>query len=552
MSESEFSAISGISDFDKLVLSQSKFIDKTLFIRDIMTNQPEVLLITRPRRFGKTLNLSMLKEFLSLEGQDLFGNLKIAQHKDFCAQHQNQYPVIFLTFKECNQSDFHGLYLQLLKIFSQLYQQFESAFDSPKLLNVQKTIAAHIRERALPDPRDLTEALVLLSEALFKHTGKRVIMLIDEYDQPFHTAYNEGYYEDTARFMRTLLGSALKGNPYLHKAVLTGITRVAQESLFSGLNNVASCSLLDDFFSQHFGFTESEVLSLLPHPDMMEPIRSWYNGYVFGSAKVYNPWSIIECLRHKGVLRMYWVNTSAHTLLAKLIFQSPTAFKVQMEALLSGGSIRRTLPDTITFQNLATDPDSLWTLLLHSGYVTALSQEFPEYQNPILTLALPNTEIRLCYIDLMSKWFSNVPMEFPPLIRKLEKGQVKEFCSTLSTYLITSSSYLDFPKNSAEQLFHVFLLGIFAEQAPGYQVLSNREIGLGRPDLVLIPKDPAQQFTIIFELKICYDEEDLQSQADLALQQIQDKKYAFPFAGPVLSIGLAFYGKQMAYATAEN
>lgn len=405
----------GYDDFGKVTEKGLTFIDKTLLIKEMLDDrQTEVSVILRPRRFGKTFNLSMLRHFFAAEvygrkTAGLFDNLKIAQLGDEYMRHQGKYPVVSVTFKDIKELNYTSARQALAKVLSRLYKENYVLLDSNKLTAADKHSFNKILNEEGTDA-DLQSSLLDLMSYLFQHYGVKPYLLIDEYDTPIISAYISGYYSEMISLMRGLFGMTLKSNPYLEKAMITGILRVAKESMFSGLNNLKVFSVLNSNYSEHFGFTESEVENVLAQAGLSEnsaEIRAWYNGYQIGGRVIYNPWSIANCLYEKGDLRPYWINTSDNQLVKDLLKQSPLEFKSNFEILLSDNYIEEIIDESLVFNALRENPDSLWSLLLMSGYLTAVSSETDEQGRPSCRLAIPNREVRSLYRQIIEEWLSD-------------------------------------------------------------------------------------------------------------------------------------------------
>jgi hypothetical protein len=394
----------GVSDFSTLIKGRYQFVDKTPLIKEIMEDGFEVLLITRPRRFGKTLNLSMLHHFLQKndpQDENLFKNLEISKDSAFCQQHQNQYPVIFISFKGVKQSSYDEAYADVVVLIKQLYEKHSYLLDDNLLLKSEKdTFNLLLNKNA--DAADIRQAVKQLSLYMERKFKKAPIILIDEYDTPIQEAYLNDYYKEMSDLMRGILGETLKDNTSLTKAVLTGITRVSQESLFSGLNNISVYSLLREKYGQYFGFTESEVIKLISDTQQTVPlasIKEWYNGYQVGKYVLYNPWSIINCLSNQGELRPYWVNTSSNELIGKLLSKAEPVVKQSLEALLQGKTVEQPLSENLVFPDIERSDEALWSLLLYAGYLNVLSSEL-RGRRLMATMAIPNKEVGFVY----EKW----------------------------------------------------------------------------------------------------------------------------------------------------
>jgi hypothetical protein len=547
----------GVSDFKELIAHKYKLVDKSLFIKEILQNSAKVILITRPRRFGKTLNLSMLYYFLQkncLQDINLFDNLIIGEDQKFCQEYQNQYPVIFISFKDIRADNYAEAYEDVVLLISQLYEDHRHLLDSDALSDSEKKTFNNVlnKEASLSE---IKIAVKQLTKHLFKSFNKTPIILIDEYDTPIQEAYLKNYYEDMISLMRGILGSALKDNSFLGKSVVTGITRVAQESLFSGVNNLEVYSLLREKYGQYFGFLEEEVIKLINETEQevsFQEIKEWYNGYQIGRYTLYNPWSIISCLRNHGKLGQYWLNTSSNDLIAVLLNKAKADIKHQFEELLQGNCVEQPLSENLVFADLDTQEEALWSLLLYAGYLNVLSAEL-RGSRLMAKISIPNKEVGIVYDKIVEQWFSKAISldSYDKFIRSLACGEMDKFKQYLSSYIMQSGSYFDFSSNTSEQIFHVFVLGLVVGLRDEYIIRSNQESGLGRFDVVLIPKN-RQRNGILLEFKVANTEESLVNKAEEALVQIKDKQYLQNFKQhdikSVLAIGMAFCGKQLEMA----
>jgi hypothetical protein len=540
----------GISDFTKIIQKEYAFIDKTMFIKEIIDDAADVILITRPRRFGKTLAMSMLEAFFSTDGSDIFKKLNIAKETEFCSGHQNKYPVLFFSFKDCKYSDFDSLFIQIQRVFSNLYKKHNYLLEENSLDEDEKATFKDVLAQKISSPSQLASALADLISYVKKYTSIKPIVLIDEYDSPIYSSYTHGFYDKIIEFMRTMLGSALKDNPNLEKAIITGIAKVAQESMFSGLNNLQSYTILDDKYANYFGFTQGEVESLLPTPDLIEPIRSWYNGYTIGKYQIYNPWSIIECLSRDARLLAYWVNTSDNALVMELIDEAKPEFRKRIEAIMAGEIQDQIVQTNLSFKDIKTDENAVWTLLIHGGYLNVISSYIDESGYICAKVGVPNKEIMQVYQNILKKWFTPQTQStnfYNTFLNSLMSGNAEEFARHIQIYIRESGSYFDFTKNIPERVFHMFILGILMGLRGKYNINSNRETGLGRADMILIPKDAKKQ-GVVLEFKVCSKPKLLQKTAQDALAQITDKHYTDAFSGSILALGMSFHGKEMRYA----
>ncbi len=545
---------SGVSDFNELVKGSYQFADKSLFIKEIINDGAKVILITRPRRFGKTLNLSMLYYFLQLnhpqEG-NLFEDLAISQDATFCQKHQQRYPVIFISFKDVKKSSYQAAYGDIVELISKLHAHNRYLLDGDLLHQDETQIFNSLlnQEATQADVESAISQLSLYMTRKFKQTP---ILLIDEYDTPIQEAYLRGYYLEMIDLMRSILGKALKDNTSLHKAILTGITRVAQESLFSGVNNLEVYSLLREDYGQYFGFSEAEVVKFITntgHEVSLQSIKEWYNGYQVGKYILYNPWSIIGCLKNHGKLGPYWLNTSSNNLIKELLTKADDSIKTQFELLLQGKTIEKPLLENLVFPELETKEEAIWSLLLYAGYLNVSSTELKDFEL-IAQVSIPNREVMYVYDEMVAGWFRRDTSlaSYKKFIKSLSCGDMNSFKQCLTDYIMQTSSYFDFNKNTPEKVFHSFMLGLVVGLKDNYIIQSNQESGLGRFDVIFIPKDKKTN-GILLEFKTGETIELLPKRAKEALVQIKDKQYFELFKQhdvlSVLAIGLAFCGKQV-------
>ena len=545
-------------DFRTLIDKKLLFVDKTLLIKEFIDNKgSQVNLITRPRRFGKTLNLSMLHYFFAEKidnkpTKGLFDGLKISGAGEQYIAHQGQYPVIFLTFKEIQNENPQNMIKALKSLMADIYHLYYFLLDSPHLTTVQKeNFNVVLRQKV--DEINLEKALFKLTEYLYAHYQKKVIILIDEYDAPIQAGYFNNYYEKAIKMMRGLLGTCLKTNRYLERALLTGITRVSKESLFSGLNNLKVYSLLNKKYQEHFGFTEKEVNMLVDkmgYQDKLAEMKAWYNGYTVGDTTLYNPWSIISCLDNDGLIENYWLNTSGNELIKKLLINSSGDFKEDFEQLLRGESIRQSIREDMVFGDLKSDESLIWSLFFVAGYLKIVaSSEEQEDESINCELKIPNQEIRIFYSSLIKKWLrGDKSLDwYNTFIKYLLIGNVEKFEANFQQILANIVSVYDIAP-SPEVFYHGLVLGLVVT-LNHYEIKSNRESGKGRYDIAVIPRDP-QVLGLLFELKSVEEtttDAKLAKQAQKALQQIDDKNYVAEFRQrgihKVLKIALVFKGK---------
>ncbi|MBS0621813.1 MAG: AAA family ATPase [Verrucomicrobia bacterium] len=544
----------GISDFKELIDGGYAYVDKTLFIEEITEERIKVALIPRPRRFGKTLNLSMLRYYFEKSEEDtsyLFKDLQIWQN-EACRALQGQYPVIFLTFKDIKYSSWEEAFKVLRFLISREFGRHRYLLEQEMLMIEERELFGKIVSEEV-DQALVGQSLLLLTEWLHRYHKQPVVLLIDEYDTPIHAAYIGNYYDPAIEFLRNLLSGCLKDNQHLKQAILTGILRIAKESIFSGLNNVRTFTLLNEAFRDKFGLLESEVSALLQEHDLSErlpDLKTWYNGYRIGSCTgVYNPWSVLNCIAEQGRLAPYWVNTSDNALIKRLIAQSTGGLKADLEELLKGGVVQRNIEEGLVFPQLGQSPGSIWSLLLHSGYLTI--DATPSYGTEI-QLKIPNFEVLELYRTIILDWFTIALDEdhYRLLLNSLVQGDIHTFSQLFKEFILSSASVFDVPAEASEKIYHAFVLGMLVGLKGSYEVKSNRESGLGRYDVMLFPKNP-QDLGIIMEFKKVgrFENIDLQTALDSALRQIKEKQYALELqergVKRILSLAFAFEGKQV-------
>lgn len=515
----------GLDDFKELIEDDYTYVDKTLFIEEVLKSTAKVLLITRPRRFGKTLNMSMLANFFD-HGQDnrhLFKGLKIEQSPSFkqCGTH----PTIFLSFKSLKAGDketffnrFAGMASTLYKKHKYLLEQLDE-FDSEEF----RLIASQKANQG-----QLMNAIAKLMYWLERAHGKKVMLFIDEYDNPIQEAYSYGYYEQVIPFMRGVLGEALKTNTALQKAVLTGILRVAKESIFSDLNNVEVFSVLNYDFAEHFGFTRDDVdpLLKLANHDAADLVQSWYNGYQIGETIIYNPWSLLSYLKKwREGPEAYWVNTSSNDLIYQQITHASSSAQDTLKALMNGGEVHTMLNPHISLRDIGTNDKNLWSLLLFSGYLTVRGMTFVDDQKKY-ALAIPNREVLTLFKVIFSDWMQTQLGSNPnqEMLESLISGNSERFGKRLSELVEAIFSFYDTAGKQEERVYHIFVLGLLAQLTHRFVIRSNRESGLGRYDLMMLPKE-GEERGIIMEFKRADSIEELESVLDDAHQQIATRRY---------------------------
>lgn len=543
----------GISDFKKIIDGNYAYVDKTLLIKELLETGAEICLIPRLRRFGKTLNLSMLHYFFEKTDHDtshLFSSLAIWKEEKFRLL-QGQFPVIFFSLKDIKESTWEDSLDSFREIIASEFQRHRYLLDSDVLAPEEKTRFKTILEEEGPH-RLYRDTLRLLSKWLYLYHKKRPILLIDEYDAPVHGAYIGGFYDSMITFLRNWLSRGLKDNKYLEKCVLSGILRIAKESIFSGLNNVSTYSILDTQFQDKFGLLEHEVIQLLENNEMTEMLpkmREWYNGYRIGTcSKIYNPWSVLKCIEAKGKLASYWVNTSDNALTKKLITKGPESLKEDFEVLLSNGVIEKRIDEGIVFSNLEKSSTAIWSLLLFSGYLTLASTP----NGKLCQLRVPNLEVRELYKSMVEEWFEmSIELKnYRELLQSLISGDIDTFAEIFQKFLLSALSVFDISPEEPEKIYHAFVLGMLLGLRDTYEVKSNRESGYGRYDVMLIPKNN-QDLGIIMEFKKMgrNEKSDLDTAVTSAIEQIETKNYQQELLDRgvkhILAVGLAFRGKQV-------
>jgi len=550
----------GVEDYKEIIDSKNAYVDKTLLIKEFWQDGAKVVLTPRPRRFGKTLNLSMLKYFFEKTNQktaDLFKETNIWNYSEYHGL-QGQFPVISLTFKDVKVASWESAYAKFTALISEECKRLSYNIAIEKIDIFDLDIFNRLKTKQASG-QELVDSLQFLSRLLYEQVGKKVIVLIDEYDAPIINSYLHDYYPEMIDFMRNLLSTALKTNPTLEKAFLTGITRTAKEGIFSGLNNLSVCTVLDIEYSDKFGFTQSEVDQLLVVHDLVDKrdkIKHWYDGYIFGQTNIYNPWSLLHCIKRKGIFETYWANTSDNELVKKIIAGSKQKVnqevKNEIEFLLQGHTIANKKIDVnVTFPDLDNDNQEPWSFLLFTGYLTAVSHTIIDDRYHY-TLAIPNKEISYLYQDLVLQALNTVIAftELKKLFSALITGDIKIVEHYLQEFIVNNCSFYDLPERS----IHMLVLGLLAGLADRYRIQSNRESGHGRYDIMLMPRT-SQGPGILIEFKRAKNKEGerLALFAQEALEQIKSLNYeaqmrADGYLGQIICYGVAVSGKHVIVA----
>ncbi|MDY5700043.1 MAG: AAA family ATPase [Lachnospiraceae bacterium] len=559
----------GIQDFRDLIEKQYFYVDKTDFIREWWESGDSVTLIARPRRFGKTLNMSMMENFFSIDhaGQGgLFEGLSIWKEEKY-RKLQGSYPVISLSFAVVKERDFETTSYRIRQL---LMKQYEKAFfllESKLLSNAEKDYFK--RMAADMGEQDAPLALYQLSDFLCRYYGKKVIILLDEYDTPMQEAYVGGYWEELAGFIRGLFNSTFKTNPWLERAIMTGITRVSKESIFSDLNNLEVVTATSDKYATAFGFTQEEVFAALKecgHWEKQEEVRRWYDGFIFGTHKdIYNPWSILNFL-DKGNFATYWANTSSNSLVSKLIREGSRRVKEKFEGLLKGEQIRTSIDEQIVYDQLDSSEEAIWSLLLACGYLKVLSYDRLELLEPgqeqLYELNLTNYEVERMFEGMIRRWFAKSREDYNDFVQAMLEDDLEAMNAYMNRVALNTFSYFDTGRRPSgeepERFYHGFVLGLLVDLQGRYVLTSNRESEFGRYDVLLEPKGETED-AILLEFKVHNPrrEKSLEDTIEAALEQLEKKGYAAGLMARgipkerIRSYGFAFQGKQVLIGSRE-
>ena len=556
----------GVEDFKEIIEKDGYFVDKTLMIKKLIESNAKVTLFTRPRRFGKTLNQFMIRRFFEDEITEkgekvdngyLFDGLAITECGEEIMQHSQQYPVIFLTLKSAKQPNFEMASGALADEIYTEFMRHRYVLQSDALLPIEKERYENLLNRRA-DEKEVAKAFAFLSECLFKYHGKKTIILIDEYDVPLENAYFEGFYDKMIKFIRSLFESALKTNPYLEKSVITGCLRISKESIFTGLNNLETDSVLHTRYGDAFGFTQEEVEELLAYyglSEQLEEVKKWYDGYLFNDFEIYNPWSILKYVndRKDHVTEFalpYWSNTSSNSIVREMVGEADEMAKADLETLMAGGTIEKPVHEDITYGDIHQTQDNLWNFLFFTGYLKKVGERTVG-NNLWLEMKIPNIEVATIYENSISYWFEQRMKETDrsPLVRALEDGDCEAAENFISEQLFHTISYYDY----AENFYHGFMAGLLVNIG-GYLVRSNRESGNGRPDIVMT-ESKFRGRAMILELKISDTIQGMEKKCEEALTQMEEQKYESPLEEdcyqPILKYAICFFKKRCMVKKAE-
>jgi len=548
----------GESDFKEIRKKKGYYVDKSLFVREIIKCPHKVILLPRPRRFGKTINISMLYHFFEKKGQDksnLFDDLAINKTEEF-KEHFSKYPVIFITFKDIKNQTFEASLTKIARLIHKVLQQHSYLLNWEKL----SLVASHLFKKILNQTAeigDYEDSIQIISEQLEIYHNRQVVILIDEYDTPIHAGYTNNYYDDMISFMRNLLSGAFKDNSSLFKGVITGTLRISKESIFTGLNNIGVYTLLEENFNKCFGFTRDEVKIILSDFDLSnyyDDILKWYDGYNFGDNTILNPWSVMNFIfDRKKQFKPHWLNTSSMEMIEEVVLGKPEEQKRilrnELTDLIQDGYIKKNIDENIIMQDLyKKNNDVIWSFLLHSGYLKQIERIDNEFEN-IYKLQIPNMEVKIAYRKLIQKWFEEtVNLEaLQSMLQSLKEGNISLFEKHLKEISLVIMSYHDF-SNTPEKVYHALVLGMLVWLSNDYDIRSNRESGYGRFDILFKPKNLNNQ-GIIIEFKRIDNDEDSEKILNSALEQIHKKKYDVELktagVNHLLKIAVGFKGKEV-------
>ena len=556
----------GIDDFRKLRESHFYYVDKTRLIEQLLLNWSEVTLFTRPRRFGKTLNMSMLKSFFDI-GTDkaLFDGLYISGNKELCDEYMGKYPVIFLSLKGVEGLTYEEAFEAFVRIMGKEVNRVSFLADSDKLTQIEreqyKGLTIIKNGRLAFDKEKLISSLQLLSQLLYKHYGKKTVILIDEYDVPLDKAFQNGYYNEMVSLIRGLFGQALKTNEFLQFAVLTGCLRISKESIFTGLNNFKVMSITDSRFDEQFGFTDEEVRKLLSDYGMdshFDEVKEWYDGYHFGRADVYCPWDVINHADHlrddsDAKPQTYWINSSGNSLVRRLINRADSSTKDEIERLIAGEAIEKVIRQDLTYDEIENSIDNIWSVLFTTGYLTKIGEvKLADSESYAYKLVIPNKEVREVFVLQIQEWFKAVVANDNDTMSLLSKAILDKdeaiLARQLNIVMGRMISILDTkaPDDMKENFYHGLLLGLLRGSNPDWLIKSNRESGDGFSDILIKPENP--DLGIVIEVKYAKEFKGLDAACDAAMAQIKQKRYDETLRDEgrcdILAYGIAFCRKR--------
>ena len=520
----------GEIDFKTLRLNNNYFIDKSLYIKDIIDNGSKVILVTRPRRFGKTLNMSMLRYYFDVReenSKEIFEGLKIMNEDEYYTSKMGYYPVVYVSLKDVESYSYEKMITDLQKAISNIYIEHRYLLESNKIYEEEKE---NIRKILFQKGNETTlqNALKDLSIYLNRYYGKPVILLLDEYDVPLQAAYVKGYYGKAVEFLKSFYNTSFKDNICLEKAILTGVSRIAKESIFSGMNNFDVFTIMDNEFADDFGITSKEMEKVIADFNIeedREEIKKWYDGYKIGNVEgIYNPWSILNYL-NKRELRPYWVNTSSNDLI-KMTFKKSNAVKEKMISLLNGEPVEVKIKLETIIVGIENREENIWGLMLQTGYLKVV--ETVDLIKGIYKVALPNYEIKSLFEEMVDNWFNNKVEgeDLRSILNDLVNLKLEDFERKLKKLVIEMFSYFDVGENTAESFYHAFILGMLVGLKDSYYVKSNRESGYGRYDIMLEPKEKDKSsFIMEFKVVESMEEKEVKAKIKEAKEQIKDKRY---------------------------
>ena len=556
----------GIDDFRKLRESHFYYVDKTRLIEQLLLNWSEVTLFTRPRRFGKTLNMSMLKSFFDIGTDEaLFDGLYISGNKELCDEYMGKYPVIFLSLKGVEGLTYEEAFEAFVRIMGKEVNRVSFLADSDKLTQIEreqyKGLTIMKNGRLAFDKEKLISSLQLLSQLLYKHYGKKTVILIDEYDVPLDKAFQNGYYNEMVSLIRGLFGQVLKTNEFLQFAVLTGCLRISKESIFTGLNNFKVMSITDSRFDEQFGFTDEEVRKLLSDYGMdshFDEVKEWYDGYHFGRADVYCPWDVInhvDHLRDDGDAKpqTYWINSSGNSLVRRLINRADSSTKDEIERLIAGEAIEKVIRQDLTYDEIENSIDNIWSVLFTTGYLTKVGEvKLADSESYAYKLIIPNKEVREVFVLQIQEWFKAVVANDNDTMKLLSKAILDKdetiLARQLNIVMGRMISILDTkaPDDMKENFYHGLLLGLLRGSNPEWLIRSNRESGDGFSDILIKPENP--DLGIVIEVKYAKEFKKLDAACDAAMAQIKEKRYDETLRDEgrcdILAYGIAFCRKR--------